>query len=108
MNCGLCGADRPLQKSLIIPEFCYKPIYDPIHRIQVISSDPAKPDRLWQKGLREKLLCALCEQKLSPWETYAKRVFDGVGVNVVRDGKMLVISNIEYAKFRLFQLTPVS
>ena len=35
MNCRLCGADRPLRKSHILPEFFYKPIYDSSHRINL-------------------------------------------------------------------------
>src|ERR1700722_3481926 len=105
MNCRLCGADRPLRKSHILPEFYYKPIYESSHRLKFVSSDAAKPDRHRQKGLWERLLCDSCEQKFSRWETYAKSVFDGIGIRVLPEGQLLTISNINYGKFRLFLLS---
>jgi hypothetical protein len=55
----------------------YEPLYDDKHRFFGISSTPSKPNKLFQKGLRERLLCDECERRLSNYEDYARDVFFG-------------------------------
>jgi hypothetical protein len=106
VNCALCQSNDPLRNSHIIPEFFYKQLYDNIHRFHVVSGDPSKSDFPKQKGVREKLLCEKCEQKISRWEKYAKESFgDGVGLNIVRKGNIFKLSNLDYRVFRLFLLS---
>lgn len=76
-KCALCGKDRPLRKSHVIPEFMFRPLYDEKHRFYGVSNIPSKPNQLFQKGLREKLLCDECEQRISRYESYASDVFFG-------------------------------
>jgi hypothetical protein len=77
MKCALCRQERVLRQSHIIPEFMFEPLYDDKHRFYQISPIATKPDRLLQKGLRERLLCDECEQRLSVYENYACHVFFG-------------------------------
>jgi hypothetical protein len=106
MNCALCQCESPLQNSHIVPEFFYKQLYDDIHRFHVVSSDSSKSDFLKQKGVREKLLCENCEQKISRWEKYAKEAFgNGLGIQIVRTGNIFRLSNLNYQTFRLFLLS---
>jgi hypothetical protein len=106
MQCALCRVDRPLKNSHIIPEFLYEAMYDDIHRFTQISTKPERKNLLLQKGLREPLLCEDCEQKLSVYERYASLAFNGgTGLNVKRDGNRLVVSGLDYAKLKLFQLS---
>ena len=106
MQCHLCLKDKVLQNSHIIPEFFYKPVYDGIHRLHVWSSGPDKINKYWQKGIREKLLCITCEQFLSPLEDYVKRVFyGGVEVEIKHERYGEALRNIDYQKFKLFQLS---
>jgi hypothetical protein len=106
MNCKLCRKSRELKKSHIIPEFLYEAMYDDIHRFHVLSVVPNEANTMLQKGLREKLLCADCESKLSLWERYASLVLKGgVSLDVIREGDLITISNIDYVKFKLFQLS---
>lgn len=105
--CALCGLNRDLRNSHILPEFFYKLIYDPNpQRFHVLSTEPSTPERFLQKGLRERLLCGDCEQKLSRWEHYAKRVLiDAHGVQVTPVSHGWVFSGIDYKRFKLFQLS---
>ena len=106
MSCALCKSNAPLQNSHIIPEFFYTQVYDAIHRFQVIPTDLSKSEKFEQKGVREKLLCKLCEQKIGRWEKYTKETFgDGIGIKIEQTRKTLKLSNLDYRKFRLFLLS---
>jgi hypothetical protein len=106
MNCKLCQQHVRLVDSHIIPEFLYKTLYDSKHRFHEISVDPGERSRLKQKGLRELLLCESCEQKLSVWERYSSRLLNGgVPAVVASEPGYLRISEIDYPKLKLFQLS---
>ena len=83
MTCALCLGEAPLRNSHVIPEFLYRSLYDEKHRLHQVSADPAQPNIYLQKGLREPLLCELCEQRFSVSERYASMLLNGgVGVSV--------------------------
>lgn len=106
MPCALCHADAELCNSHILPEFLYRALYDDKHRFHQISAHPDARNRVIQKGLRERLLCHACEQRLSVYEQYADRLLNGgVGVSVRRDGERLYLQQVDYAKLKLFQLS---
>ena len=106
MACKLCNKDGKLMNSHIIPEFIYKPLYDEKHRFHVLSTYKQKDRPKEQKGIREKMLCSDCEQHISRYENYASKVlFDGVPVAVRNEGAGIVISEIDYKLFKLFQLS---
>jgi hypothetical protein len=61
-----------------------------------------------QKGIREKLLCGECEQKLSEWESILKRDLVDIGnkkskfLNISQvDEKRLKVERIRYKEFKL-------
>lgn len=106
-TCALCRREKPLVRSHIIPEWCYKPVYDGQHRLQEIWLDPNAPNRrIQQKGIRERLLCLDCEALLSPHEKYMREVIFG-GVEFGRDRKdnRLLLSGLDYHKIKLFQMS---
>lgn len=106
MNCALCLRQNALQSSHIIPEFLYKSLYDDKHRFHVLSVIPDQANLVKQKGLREPLLCADCEQKLSAWERYASLALKGgVELTYRREGNIVFIGGLDYKSFRLFQLS---
>ncbi len=107
MKCRLCQEDKPLLNSHIIPEFCYKPVYDGKHRLNELSTDPEiKNQCIRQKGIRERLLCKDCEQLISPAEKYVSEFF---GTHMVRaiskNQKFVRFHGLDYFKLRLFQLS---
>lgn len=106
MPCALCLADKPLRNSHIIPEFLYRALYDDKHRFHALTTRADTKDRLEQKGARQRLLCAECEQRLSVHERYASQLFNGgAGFGCKRNGNLLSLSGIDYRQFKLFQLS---
>lgn len=106
MNCRLCREERPLRNSHIIPEFVYSALYDSKHKFHVLSSLKTRTRPKEQKGLREKLLCDKCESQLSLYEKYAREVLlGGQPITVQHIENILKISDLDYTKFKLFQLS---
>ena len=105
MTCRLCLQDYELCNSHIVPEFLYKTLYSKEKHKFVQLSGPPKV-RKWQKGFKEKMLCRNCEVKLKKWETYASQVMMGgteVGLEKLKDA--IIVRDVDYAKFKLFQLS---
>lgn len=104
--CRLCHGVKSLRSSHIIPEFLYSSMYDEKHRFHIFSTTHRQMNRLAQKGVREKLLCEDCEQKLSKWESYASQFLNG-GTAIVaeQEGSQWHLSELDYKSFRLFQLS---
>ena len=75
-TCRLCLTEQKICYSRIIPEFFFVPAYDQ-HRVLYLPANPSKPIRWQQKGLREYMLCPLCENQLSKYENYAKYLLHG-------------------------------
>jgi hypothetical protein len=106
MNCFLCRRDTGVVESHIIPEFLYQTLYDSKHRFHHISLVPSERNRYIQKGLREKLLCEACEQRLSVSEHYMSRLLNGgVPAKVHQGGDYIHLSELDYKKLKLFQLS---
>lgn len=106
MICALCGRDKELRGSHIIPEFVYRQLYDSKHRFHILSTGDKHTRTFEQKGVREELLCERCEQKFSVHERYARGVLLGGTEIVVRHrGEYLELSGLDYKKFKLFQLS---
>src|SRR5438874_1980391 len=101
-RCALCLEAKPLQRSHIVPEFMHSGMYDEKHRLFGLSSVPTVAVRLIQKGLREKLLCANCEQQLGRYERYASQVFYSGNVSADRVEIGLSLSRLEYSPLKLF------
>jgi hypothetical protein len=84
----------------------YQSLYDDQHRFHVFSNVRTVPNRYAQKGLREKLLCAECEQRLGVHERYVSLIMTGqTPLTVERHHRLLVVQGVDYKSFRLFQLS---
>ena len=96
--CALCKANGDLQNSHIIPEFFYKLVYDQQpRRFQVVSAQVSEREYFEQKGLRDRLLCRGCEQRLSKWEHYAKSAsVDSKGVQITYNPGAVLFRNLDY------------
>src|SRR5665647_1213204 len=104
MRCALCLKEDELRESHILPEFLYEPLYDHKHRLQVLSTAQDKANSLMQKGLKEQLLCDTCEQKLSIWEGYARKVIRGeLPLTMTGERSLIYIEGLDYKSFKLFQ-----
>lgn len=103
--CKLCGESREMCQSHIISEFLYRPLYDEIHRFNIVGSD-FRNDRLVQKGLSERLLCRECEEKFSRYENYAAKLMSGqLGHKFVQKENKIIVAGIDYRLFKLFLLS---
>lgn len=104
--CKLCHNQNKLQNSHIIPEFCFSPLYDDLHRFHVLSADRFKKNKLAQKGLREKLLCRDCEQIFARWEKYAASAMAGkASIKLRNHAQHFSLSGIKYKPFKLYALS---
>ncbi len=105
-ECALCGKSGELRNSHVIPEFLYSEMYDGKHRFRVISTLTDDPPKLHQKGLRESLLCGVCESNISGPERYLSLVMTGqIPVGNSQSGNLVEITGLDYTKFRLFGLS---
>lgn len=109
-ECKLCGVDRELVQSHIIPEFAYAPVYDNKRRIAAVlrSADSNwNPKAPPQKGIRERLLCRDCEQHINAnGEKYIAELLRGnIKVHHCRTEKFIYLRGVDYAKFKLFGLS---
>jgi hypothetical protein len=68
-ECKLCRGQKELRNSHIIPEFLYRPLYDEKSRALELDGESGK-QTVFQKGLREPLLCDGCEGVLQRHEHY--------------------------------------
>ena len=104
-RCKLCGLDKKILKSHIIPEFMYKNMYED-NRFNCISTIPGKKNTLKQKGEWERLLCEECELQISKYERYASQLLNG-GIEVKGENHpgFIKVNNINYKIFKLFQLS---
>ena len=106
MICKLCKQTRNLRNSHILSEFLYRETYDAKHRAHAISSEATIPEKFIQKGLRERLLCEECEQKLSIWEHYFRETFlIGKGLKFKHVSNYTHVEGLDYKIFRLFELS---
>lgn len=100
--CKLCNNNTKLVKSHIISEFCYKPLYDNLHRFPGCSDAQNGKIEIYQKGVKEKMLCKNCEDILSKYESYVRDLF--YGNNGIINNKFYNIE-VNYPKFKLFALS---
>ncbi len=108
MKCRLCLQQAKLCNSHVIPEFFYEKmqLYDCKHRFNILSTEHRKHPRIVQKGIREKLLCKNCENKLSQWEGYAHKVlYERECIATTTKSAKGFECEIDYKKFKLFQLS---
>jgi len=107
MPCALCRQDRNLCRSHIIPQFLYAKMFEGGQKAHVLSTDGNVRPKKVPTGTYEKLLCQECENRLSVWENYAKRVIFGgepiYGSEPTPFG--LYFQGLDYRQFKLFQLS---
>ena len=111
--CRLCREEAALRNSHVLSEFLYQPTYyhydpkDPGKKKMLnVPSDPKRRLEWPQKGIREHLLCAGCEQRLNRMgERYASGVLKRMDALSVPPGeRSATIADVEYAPFKLFTL----
>jgi hypothetical protein len=78
-------------------------MYDDKHRFFGLSSVPTRRVQLFQKGLREFLLCEDCEQQFGRYEMYASKVFyGGTPISGSRRKNSVLLRSLDYKPLKLF------
>lgn len=103
-ECALCRTEKKLVHSHVLPEFMYEHLYDERGRYISVVDDPRTPERPFQKGLREYLLCTACEQRLSRFETYSAQLLRQVRDEPAKDRAGFEI-DYDYTRFKLFGIS---
>lgn len=81
-------------------------MYDPKHRIILLSNVNSEPVRFRLKGVYEKLLCKECEEKINEHENYVIQQLTTLSaIRYYEDDNFIRYENIVYAHFRLFALS---
>jgi hypothetical protein len=103
--CRLCLAEDVLRFSHILPEFFYAQTYDDKHRLVSVIDDPRNGPRTLEKGLREHLLCAACEKRISELESYAATVLRRLDSAVANKPAIAVLRDVRCDRIHLFALS---
>ena len=84
----------------------YEAVYDQKHRFRIIYTGAEYKERWAQKGLREPLLCEICEGQISSYERYVSLIFSGaINTTAERERQFQKISGLDYSQFKLFALS---
>lgn len=84
----------------------YLELYDQEHRMVAVSGISGEKERNLQKGLREYLLCAACEGRLSKVEAYSAGILRGLpNLSSSKPGHIEFVQNVDYKKFKLFAIS---
>ncbi|MEQ2528856.1 hypothetical protein WMO40_19450 [Bacillaceae bacterium CLA-AA-H227] len=106
-KCRLCGEEKKLIKSHIVPEGFYKKIYDDKRRF-FLTSHSRNTATLMQKGQREELLCKECDSNLlgNKYDKYGIEVIrDGLQIQTFTDFEKEIWVGLDYNKFKIFLLS---
>jgi hypothetical protein len=116
--CRLCGKQTVLCESHIVPEFMYKPVYAERQMIGFKKGHVGVKPQVYQKGLREYLLCGDCEAFLNnsyerpnvrTWEALVHREESGgvaFAYGTTPQGTELVdVRGVDYPSFKLLLLS---
>lgn len=105
-TCKLCGNFGDLERSHIIPEAFYKPIYEQEEHqfFRFTNNEEAQRPKRLRKGLREPLLCPTCEDITGVYDDYAIKIWNGTERKAVYQpyANGLLTTGVDYAKMKLF------
>ncbi|MDI7744054.1 hypothetical protein QMK38_18755 [Lysinibacillus fusiformis] len=106
-KCRLCGKEKKLIRSHIVPEGFYKKIYDGKRRL-FLTSQSRNAFTLMQKGQREELLCKECDSDLigNTYDKYGIEVIrDRLHIQTFTDCEKEIWVGLDYNKFKIFLLS---
>ena len=120
--CKLCGYEKDLVDSHIIPDFMYRYLFDDKHKLILSTSDDFKKSdsKIKKRNTGDydnTILCSTCDNEvIGQYETYASKVIYGENISptiapVVKNHYNAIgtewssVSNIDYKKFKLFLLS---
>ncbi|EMY71556.1 hypothetical protein [Leptospira vanthielii] len=107
-NCNLCLEEKLLCESHIIPEFWFQSLYHK-HKFIQPKMDQKLGVEIYQKGIKEPMLCTECEGFLNttyeqPIHQFWKENINIRSLNGSED-PYFVRQNLNYTKFKLYHLS---
>lgn len=105
--CKLCGKDKKLRNSHIIPEFLYAKLYNTKNQLLGIHGLRKYGSQFLQKGIREYLFCEDCEQHFNEYceKPFKKQWIDTSPLPDPWDSTGIHWIKIDYTSFKLFHLS---
>ena len=105
--CKLCGNDRELRNSHIIPEFLYAKLYNDKNQLLGIHGRGKHGSQFLQKGIREYLFCENCEQHFNEYceKPFKKQWIDALPLPDPWYAAGIHWIKVDYASFKLFHLS---
>ncbi len=109
--CKLCGKERDLCKSHVLPEMAYSEVTNwESHPRMVVVRDVAEgriSDLSQQTGYWERLLCKQCEGQFNKYETYAAKHLLNVDLPTPRNtaDRMITLRVDDYRLLKLFLMS---
>jgi hypothetical protein len=104
-ECRRCRQIRTLCRSHIIPEWAYRPLYDPHHRATALSSEGGYAKTV-QTGLWERLFCEDCERFFNHFDERFFKFWSAADrFPRVLEGAFVKITGIDYATTKRFLLS---
>jgi len=102
-KCKLCLQNKKLCNSHIISEFLFRLGYDDeLNRMLLLKTKTGKSKYI-QNGVWQYLLCKDCENLISKWENYTKKLLKNIQINEKKEA--VYLKNINYKYFKLFHLS---
>lgn len=103
-QCKLCLQEKVLRLSHIIPKSYFRKIKKNQQFYIKIRGDVLEKEK-GQREFKELLLCKECEGKIQRYETYVANVLYSFKKFYQKTGDSIRVFNVNYAKFKLFQLS---
>ncbi len=110
-TCKLCGSDKVLVRSHILPNWAYEPLRDSERKTVVLNEDGGGRPDIRQTGIFDSTLnCVDCEELFAPWDKYGHRflVLESPHARIISDGGRPIAAEsgmVDYLKFKLFLMS---
>ena len=101
-KCPLCDKKAVLKESHIISKFIYKPVKEKTGKMTEIDNSPFLNGKTRQDGIKEYLLCGICEERRQKYEDYVSKLIRKN--TLIKNGDIYHVTGIDYVKFKLFLL----
>ena len=73
-KCPLCDKNAVLKESHIISKFIYKPVKEKTGKMTEIDNSHFLNGKTRQDGIKEYLLCGICEERRQKYEDYVSKL----------------------------------
>lgn len=106
-QCRLCQKQAQLRNSHIVSEFLYDDLYNDKHQLLGIHGQGPRGCQLIQKGIREPLLCEVCEQHINEYceKPFRLQWYETSPLPLRWSPNDIHWSAFDYKSFKLFHLS---